>query len=265
MAALKDCDYLFKVFLVGPFQCGKSSLARRFLDNTFTEPYGTPLGISFKIKAVDLEGKRIKFMVFDGPGQERFHSLTAAYYKSVHGLLLIFNLTSTDSFQQIDGYFEDVRDRAGKGTPMVLVGTMSDMAKERKVTYNEAMQKAKAYGVTYIEVSSKTDDNVSKAFLTLAKDIMHRAVAKPGTTTPAAPAPAPAAKKPADPEERKESPASVKAERDALLKRIEAIEKVVRLLGADGSLLADNINKICAAPKGNGVVVDAEGNVKLTE
>ena len=45
--------------------------------------------------------------------------------------------------------------------------------------------------------------------------------------------------------------------------KLEGIEKVVKVLGAEGSLLVENIKKVLAAPQGSTLVVDEEGNVKL--
>lgn len=258
-----EYDYLFKLVLAGPATSGKSCLLLRFADNFFKEAYISTIGVDFKIRSIDVDGKKVKLQMWDTAGQERFRTITNSYYRGSHGMMLVFDLTSAQSFQDTQQFFDEIQKFGQPNVPILLVGCMAEKLTERKVTHSEATQRAQEHGATYIEVSSKTGDNVEEAFLALTRMILH------GSPTPK-PKPAAAPVVPVQVpvhahEEQKESVESMKAERDALMGRVEAVKKIVKVLGAEDSLLVENINKVFAAPAGKSVEVDSEGNVKIIE
>ena len=69
-------DYLIKLLLIGDSGVGKSCLLLRFCDDSFTPSFITTVGIDFKIKTVDVDGKRAKLQIWDTAGQERFKTIT---------------------------------------------------------------------------------------------------------------------------------------------------------------------------------------------
>ena len=79
-------DHLVKILLVGDSGVGKSSLVQRFVHDTFEEVSPT-VGVDFKLKYVDIDGKRLKLTVWDTAGQERFRTLTSSYYRGAHGVV----------------------------------------------------------------------------------------------------------------------------------------------------------------------------------
>ncbi len=74
-------DYLFKLLLIGDSGVGKSCLLLRFADDTYTESYISTIGVDFKIRTIELEGKTIKLQIWDTAGQERFRTITSSYYR----------------------------------------------------------------------------------------------------------------------------------------------------------------------------------------
>uniref|UniRef100_A0A453M9B3 Uncharacterized protein n=1 Tax=Aegilops tauschii subsp. strangulata TaxID=200361 RepID=A0A453M9B3_AEGTS len=82
--ARADYDYLIKLLLIGDSGVGKSCLLLRFSDGSFTTSFITTIGIDFKIRTVELDGKRIKLQIWDTAGQERFRTITTgmvAYFE----------------------------------------------------------------------------------------------------------------------------------------------------------------------------------------
>jgi Ras-related protein Rab-1A len=77
----REYNYLFKVVLVGNSNVGKSSIVLRFADGEFNESYITTIGVDFRFKSIEFEGKKVKLQIWDTAGQERFRTITSSYYK----------------------------------------------------------------------------------------------------------------------------------------------------------------------------------------
>ncbi|PNY00494.1 ras-like protein, partial [Trifolium pratense] len=72
----EDYDYLMKILLIGDSGVGKSSLLLRFSNNTFTTSFISTIGIDFKVRTIELDGKQIKLQIWDTAGQEKFRTIT---------------------------------------------------------------------------------------------------------------------------------------------------------------------------------------------
>uniref|UniRef100_A0A673CLC0 small monomeric GTPase n=1 Tax=Sphaeramia orbicularis TaxID=375764 RepID=A0A673CLC0_9TELE len=79
--AKKTYDLLFKLLLIGDSGVGKTCVLFRFSDDAFNTTFISTIGIDFKIKTVELQGKKIKLQIWDTAGQERFHTITTSYYR----------------------------------------------------------------------------------------------------------------------------------------------------------------------------------------
>ena len=106
-------DYLFKLLLIGDSGVGKSSLLLRFSDDTYDTNFNSTIGVDFKIKTVDLDGKVVKLQIWDTAGQERFRTITCSYYRGAHGIIIVYDVTDTESF-------DNVKNGCKKSTKMQL-------------------------------------------------------------------------------------------------------------------------------------------------
>lgn len=249
-------DKPIKLILVGAYESGKSALLRRFTDNAFTPTYDVTIGIEFGSRIIVVDGKKIKLQIWDTGGQEVYRSITRAYYRGASSILLTFDICSSDSFKSLDDFFTEAAKYGDSTAQKVLVGCKADLASGRMVSYSEAQQLAQKHDASYIETSALTGENVDEAFIAVARQIlaMDPVVPKEEKKTE---------EKRAEIQMREEGLETVRTQRDQLMKRLEAVEKLVRILGAEGSLLVEGIKKISTAGEGKSVGVDAEGNVKL--
>ncbi|KAK0832473.1 ras GTPase, partial [Friedmanniomyces endolithicus] len=94
-------DYLFKLLLIGDSGVGKSCLLLRFADDTYTESYISTIGVDFKIRTIELDGKTVKLQIWDTAGQERFRTITSSYYRGAHGICVVYDVTDMDSFNNV--------------------------------------------------------------------------------------------------------------------------------------------------------------------
>ena len=125
-------DYLMKVLLIGDSGVGKTCLLLRFSDDTFTPNFITTIGIDFKIRTIELEGKKVKLQIWDTAGQERFRTITTAYYRGAMGILLVYDVTDEKSFENIRHWMRNIEQHASDSVNKMIIGNKCDML-DRKV------------------------------------------------------------------------------------------------------------------------------------
>jgi len=186
-------DYLIKLLLIGDSGVGKSCLLLRFSDDSFTPSFITTIGIDFKIRTIELDGKRIKLQIWDTAGQERFRTITTAYYRGAMGILLVYDVTDEKSFGNIRNWIRNIEQHATESVNKMLIGNKCDMVDKKVVDAERGKALADEYGIKFLETSAKNSINVEEAFITLAKDIKKRLIdtAEP---QPNVPAPSPTVK-----------------------------------------------------------------------
>lgn len=166
-----DYDYLFKLLLIGDSGVGKSCLLLRFAEDSYTESYISTIGVDFKIRTIDLDGKSIKLQIWDTAGQERFRTITSSYYRGAHGIIIVFDVTDRDSFDHVKAWLKEISLYACANVNKLLVGNKCDMEDNRAVTFDEAKEFADANDMPFLETSAKRAINVEKAFTTMAGQI----------------------------------------------------------------------------------------------
>ena len=87
----------------------QSSMLLRFTDDSFDEHIQSTIGVDFKVKHLDMSGRRVKLTIWDTAGQERFRTLTSSYYRGAHGVVLVYDCTRTDSFENLEQWLKEVQ------------------------------------------------------------------------------------------------------------------------------------------------------------
>ncbi len=166
---MNDYDYLFKILLIGDSGVGKSCILLRFTEDTYSEAYISTIGVDFKIKTIELGGKIIKLQIWDTAGQERFRTITSSYYRGAHGIIIVFDLTDLESFENIKQWLHEINRYAYNNVCKILVGNKSDLSHKRIV--HGGSEYAESLNIPYLETSAKTSDNIDNLFYQMAKQI----------------------------------------------------------------------------------------------
>ena len=132
----------------------------------------TTIGVDFKIKTLDLEGKSVKLQIWDTAGQERFRNIVSSYYKGAHGIMMVYDITDLESFQNLNSWLIEIEKNASKNVYKILIGNKNDMEKDRKVTFEQGKEFASQYGMKFFETSAKESTNVQEAFVAMTKEII---------------------------------------------------------------------------------------------
>eukprot|EP00803_Ostreobium_quekettii_P004562 evm.model.scf_1827.6 EVM.evm.TU.scf_1827.6 scf_1827:28562-31705(-) len=179
-----EYDYLFKLLLIGDSGVGKSCLLLRFADDTYTESYISTIGVDFKIRTVELESKVIKLQIWDTAGQERFRTITSSYYRGAHGIIVVYDVTDQDSFNNVKTWLNEIDRYASENVNKLLVGNKSDLTAKKVVDYQTAKAFADELGIPFLETSAKNASNVEQAFMTMAQEIKNRMASQPVVNRP---------------------------------------------------------------------------------
>mmetsp|Transcript_7027 Transcript_7027/g.10995 ORF Transcript_7027/g.10995 Transcript_7027/m.10995 type:complete len:207 (-) Transcript_7027:284-904(-) len=176
MSQAAPYDMQCKLLMIGDSGVGKTCLLLRYANDSFSPTFITTIGIDFKIKNVEVDGKRIKLQIWDTAGQERFRTITTSYFRGAQGILLVYDVTDRRSFESIRNWISQIQQHADVHVNKILVGNKCDMLDEKVVSTEEGQRLAKEFGVDFFECSAKNDINVEQSFLGLARAVKDRLV-----------------------------------------------------------------------------------------
>ncbi|KAJ8447263.1 hypothetical protein Cgig2_013040 [Carnegiea gigantea] len=235
-----EYDYLFKLLLIGDSGVGKSCLLLRFADDSYLDSYISTIGVDFKIRTVEQDGKTIKLQIvrifvgiiiifhhqslrcsvtyfmwksngshivllsirffsfvglvlaktmsdmitsidiqWDTAGQERFRTITSSYYRGAHGIIVVYDVTDMESFNNVKQWLNEIDRYASDNVNKLLVGNKCDLAANRAVPYETAKAFADEIGIPFMETSAKDATNVEQAFMAMTASIKNRMASQP--------------------------------------------------------------------------------------
>ncbi|XP_052096278.1 ras-related protein Rab-43-like [Mytilus californianus] len=165
-------DYLFKIILVGDANVGKTSFVRRFTTGHFQRDCKATIGVDFTVQTLQLDGKIVKLQIWDTTGQERFRSLIKGYYRNAHAVLVMYDITDTESLKSCVRWMNDVRINSGEDIPQILLGNKCDKLSSRTVSSSDGERFARQHNMmSFLETSAKDGRNVDDAFYKLAQEL----------------------------------------------------------------------------------------------
>lgn len=178
--------FLMKICLIGDGAVGKTALRERYLGKGFAANYLMTIGADFAVNHMEIDGRSIKFQIWDLAGQERFGSVRSLYYSGSHGALMVFDVTRDGTFNNlIEGWLPELQKHLRTGPiPVILLGNKIDLRDPNDASHIQLDQGQKLADrlsqlysngdmpVPYLETSAKTGENVVEAFTMLARQII---------------------------------------------------------------------------------------------
>jgi len=168
---MSEYDFLFKITIIGDGGVGKSKILLRFADNIFDESYIATIGVDFKLKTIEIFEKTIKLQMWDTAGQERFRTITNSYYRGSHGIIIVYDVTDQESFNNVKRWVDYAKNSSSEKTKILIAGNKMDLISRKVVDTNIAKNFAQENGTLFIELSAKNGTNVDKIFLDMATAI----------------------------------------------------------------------------------------------
>jgi small GTP-binding protein len=182
----------YKLIVIGSSGVGKTCLLHRLTKGAFDSESAPSVGVKFQAFPLAIDDKRVKLQIWDTVGQERFHAQSKSYYRNAVGVVLVFDITTRATFDDLAAWLGEVHALCDPNAVVQLVGNKCDLAAERAVTALEAEDFARKHQMAYIEASAKGGENVREAFVALATAILGRGLkGLPGPANPRPSAPPP--------------------------------------------------------------------------
>ena len=154
----------FKLIVVGEQNTGKSCILNRFANEIFEENYQATIGLDFLNKIVNINGQEVHLVLYDTAGQEKFRSLIPMYIREAQIILLIYDITSKESFESIPKWFSDILNVKNDEAIFALVGNKIDLNDKRVVSFEEGKNLANEKNIIFEEVSAKDGQNFNELF-----------------------------------------------------------------------------------------------------
>ena len=157
-----------KIIFVGDAGVGKTTIIGRIMDNPFSEVYEPSIGVDFMSKNIKYQGQNIKLQMWDTAGQEKYKGLIPSYVRNSSIVFLVYDISSKTSFDNIPNWINFIK--SIENTTLVLCGNKIDLD-NREVKKEEGEELAKKEGISFFEVSAKTDENIKNMFYNVVADL----------------------------------------------------------------------------------------------
>merc|ERR1712084_20482 len=129
------------------------------------ESYISTIGVDFKIRTIELDGKTIKLQIWDTAGQERFRTITSSYYRGAHGIIVVYDVTDNESFNNVKQWLHEIDRYACENVNKLLVGNKSDLTSKRAVSAEQGKEFADSIGIEFLKLLQRLLQMLNKHFL----------------------------------------------------------------------------------------------------
>ena len=163
--------YKLKLIVLGDSGVGKTNIIKKYINDEFSTDTKATVGVEFFYKTFKINNDIIKLEIWDTAGQERYKSITSAYYRGSRGALIVYDITRVSTFESIERWIAEINEKVTGSLKMLVIGNKVDLEEERKVSIEEALDKAQSLNVPLLETSALESTNIDKAFKLLLKEM----------------------------------------------------------------------------------------------
>ncbi|MFX1451912.1 MAG: Rab family GTPase [Promethearchaeota archaeon] len=179
---MSEETYNFKLILVGAPGVGKTSLIKKYIENSFQESYKETIGVNILIKDLKVDKKNVQLLCWDVAGQEKFGRVRQMYYRGSSAALVVYDVTKPSTYLEIPDFVQDLRDIT-PNIPLILIGNKVDLRKEMESLSKSLIKEDLSpistkkgeemseiiKSLDFFETSAKTGEEVEKAFYKIAE------------------------------------------------------------------------------------------------
>ena len=165
---------IVKCVLLGSSGVGKSSIIYRYVTNGWDENVQATLGAAFMDKQVTFKGQLFKFQIWDTAGQEKYAPLAQMYYKDATVALLVYDITSKESFNNLKMWQTQLEEKGPKNVILTVLGNKYDLVSESEVSSTEGEAFAKGANAQFYKTSAKENVGVHEAFEAICEELYKR-------------------------------------------------------------------------------------------
>jgi Ras-related protein Rab-22 len=164
----------FKIVLLGDSGVGKTCIISRYISNTFDRNAPSTNGASYASKNINIEDKEVTLNIWDTAGQEKYKSLTKFFYKDASAAILVYDITSEESFRNMKTYwFEQVKEQGPKNIILSVVGNKSDLYNKEEVKEEDGKQFADKIGAIFELTSAKNNTGINDLYMNIAEKYLN--------------------------------------------------------------------------------------------
>jgi small GTP-binding protein len=170
-------DRTCQILIIGDSSVGKTSILTRYTNGTFKEEYLATVGLDYYSKDEIFNNKTINVKLWDTAGQERYKSLTQSYFKNAEGVIVAYDITNTESFDNLKFWINSIKanmENKNIFIPVIIIGNKTDMEESREIMTEDAEKFAEENKYKYFETSAKTGEGIDKAIRDLINQILNQ-------------------------------------------------------------------------------------------
>jgi len=162
----KDAEYAFKTIIIGDPGVGKTSMILQFTDRAFRRSYIPTIGANITEKSITLNDIVYQMILWDLAGQSKFQKIRSLYYNGAQCVIIVFDLTKPDSFENIKNWYSDVKSNFSNFNELeiVMCGNKCDLTEEIQISQEDALSLANELNIGYLETSARIGKNIDKIF-----------------------------------------------------------------------------------------------------
>jgi small GTP-binding protein len=162
-----------KIILLGKNNVGKTSLILQYSSNIFQEELASTIGAEYISKDLFFNDQKLTLNIWDTSGQERYRSLSKIYFKNSHIIILVYDITSKESFNDIINFWYNyVTENLGNNLIFAIVANKSDLYLNEQVSHEEGENYAKKINAFYFETSAKNNEGINEMFSLVGKTFL---------------------------------------------------------------------------------------------